>query len=401
MKALRVAFIDHCARLSGAELALVRMLGAMEEIDCHVYLAEDGPLVSKLRESGAIVEVLSMGEGTRNLNRKRVGRWTSAAPRAVISLAYAVRLARKIRALRPDIVHTNTLKAALYGGVAAKLARVPLVVQPNDRLVEDYMPSSAIRLTRTALRWMPDAIVANSQTTLRTLGRPAHWRHPRFETVIYPPVPSVETFECRNGSALRIGMVGRIAPWKGQHVFLEALAKAFGEKDDGSSGEKVEWEAIVVGCALFGEDEQRYEADLRTIAGDLGIEGRVTFLGFRDDVPRELSQMDILVHASINPEPFGLVVVEAMAAGLAVVAAAPGGPAEVVEDGVTGLLYPTADVRALADALRTLAGDEPLRSRIGMAAKAKSAEFTPARTAASMIAVYGSVVSGQRRSGRQ
>ncbi len=135
---------------------------------------------------------------------------------------------------------------------------------------------------------------------------------------------------------------------------------------------------------------------LPNLARRLGFERRVRFLGFSDDVPHELAQMHILVHASVDPEQFGLVVVEAMSAGVSVVAAAPGGPAEVIEDGVTGLLYPAGDVDALAQALRRFVADPALRSRLGGAAEIRSADFAPAVTAGKVLAVYERVASAPR-----
>ena len=149
-------------------------------------------------------------------------------------------------------------------------------------------------------------------------------------------------------------MVGRLAPWKGQNVFFQAFAKAFPD------GEEV---AVLVGSALFGED--KYERQLRELVCDLGIEERVEFRGFRSEVFEELSTVDALVHASIIPEPFGQVIVEGMAAGLPVIAVRAGGPAEILVDGETGLLYPSGDVDALASLLRRLADDVELRSRLG------------------------------------
>ena len=131
---------------------------------------------------------------------------------------------------------------------------------------------------------------------------------------------------------LRVGILGRLDPWKGQHVFLDAFAAAFG---DGGA------EAVIVGTKLFGDDGYLEELERQVKA--LGLEGRVEFRGFRDRVDDELRSLDVLVHASTIPEPFGQVVVEGMAAGLAVVAADAGGPAEVITHGVDGLLYPPGD----------------------------------------------------------
>ena len=126
-------------------------------------------------------------------------------------------------------------------------------------------------------------------------------------------------------------MVGRVAPWKGQHVFLPAFARAFAGGSE---------RAVIVGAAMFGATEADYGAGLQETASVLGIADRVDFRGFREDVWSELHQMDILVHASVTPEPFGQVIVEAMLAGVPVIASAAGGPGEIVTDNVDGRPLP-------------------------------------------------------------
>jgi glycosyltransferase involved in cell wall biosynthesis len=177
-------------------------------------------------------------------------------------------------------------------------------------------------------------------------------------------------------------MVGRIAFWKGQHVFLEAFARAFG------SGSEV---AVVVGDSLFGDDEARYGAGLREMTRVLDIAGRVDFRGFRNDVWKELAGMDILVHASVTPEPFGQVVVEAMLAGVPVIAAAGGGPNEILTSGVDGLLYPAGDVDALVEALTRLRHDAQLRVALSNAARVSAARFSPQVAASSLMELYANV----------
>ena len=363
----RIVFLDHTAVLSGGELALLRVLPELD-VDAHAILAQDGPFADALRDRGISVEILTLAESTRDLPRER----TLSPVHLLRTLGYAVRLARRIRQLDANVVHTNSLKSALYGGLAARLARVPAVWHVRDRIAPDYLPRGAVWLVRAASVLLPSAIVANSQATLRTLP-------PRRRSFVVPS--PVEVDARRNGAngTLRIGMVGRIAPWKGQHVFLEAFARAF---PDGDSV------ARIVGAPLFGADEEEYARSLPDLAERLGVAGRVDFAGFRTDVGHELAQLDVLVHASVLPEPFGQVVVEGMAAGLPVVAAAAGGPAEVVEAERTGLLYPPGDTDALAGALRRLAGDEALRARLGDAARTRAREFAPGPVARRIENVY-------------
>lgn len=143
---------------------------------------------------------------------------------------------------------------------------------------------------------------------------------------------------------LRVGTVGRLDRWKGQHLFLEAFAKGVPEWAGGSSRRR-----------RVAVRENGYKLELERQVTDLALEGRVNFRGLRNNVEDEFLRLDVLVHASIIPEPFGQVVVEGMAAGLPVVAADAGGPAEVIPDGVDGLLYLPGD----ADALSKPFGDWP------------------------------------------
>jgi glycosyltransferase involved in cell wall biosynthesis len=363
----KVVFLDHTATLSGGELALARLLSALD-VNAHVILGEDGPLAVRLRELGATVEVLPFA--ARELPRERVG-----APLATLtSIVYSVRLARRLRALRPDVVHANSLKSGLYGGVAGRLARVPVVWHIRDRISDDYLPPRVVRFVRLAARVLPSAVIANSETTGATLGVPA--------TIVPSPVV-VAPLDRRTNGTFRVGMIGRIAPWKGQHVFLDAFAQAFGEGDE---------RACVVGAPLFGADEEAYADRLRGLVTELDLDGRVEFTGFSHDVASELAHLDVLVHASTLPEPFGQVVVEGMAAGLAVVAANAGGPAEIVETETTGLLYPPGDAVALAAVLRRLAGDAGLRLRLGEAARERARAFSPETVAAQVEAVYRRVL---------
>jgi len=382
---LRVVYLDHCAQLSGGELALLTLLTEMRNVDTHVILGEEGPLVAQFLRRDISVEVLPLAAVAGKVKRDRV-RPGSVSSRSIgASVAYILRLARRLHRLRPDIVHTNSLKAALYGGVAARLVGLPVVWHIRDRIAPDYLPAAGVRLVRAMAGRVPQRIVANSRTTLATLG-PAGANGRVIASPVRLPSGLDPLRQDRPDTALRVGMLGRLAPWKGQHLFLDAFAAAF------PRGREL---AVVVGGSLFGEDE--YGASLQSRATSLGLEDRVEFRGFRDDVMVELRTMDIVVHASIVPEPFGQVIVEAMAAGVPVIAADAGGPAEIVTDGIDGLLYPPGDVPALANSMRTLADDPVLRDRLQCAARRRARDFAPERVASQVMDVYRSVVATRRR----
>ena len=191
-----------------------------------------------------------------------------------------------------------------------------------------------------------------------------------------PYLPSRDIHPARRG-VMRIGMVGRLAPWKGQDVFLRAFARAAAGGDQ---------RAVIIGSAIFGEDD--YASALRGLAAELGVADRVEFRGFLHNVEAQLGDLDVLVHASVLAEPFGQVIVEGMAAGLPVIASDAGGAAEIVEDGVDGLLFPPGDVDALCDALTRLLLDAPLRQRLGEAGRRRARDFRPDVIGPQMMDVY-------------
>lgn len=374
---LRVVYLDHVARMSGGELALLRLIEALPGVDAHVILGEDGPLRGALVRAGATVEILALDPSTRDLRRGEVGAGAGALQAAARTAAYTVRLARRLRELEPNLVHTNSLKSGYYGSVAARLAGVPVIWHLRDRIATDYLPSSAVRLTRALLRVLPDMVVCNSAETLRTAGTGV-----RAGAVVGSPVvpdpyePSAIGTAAHEGFV--IGIVGRLAEWKGQHVFLRALAEL--------RSNHPEIHGRIIGSAMFGEDD--FERRLRELADQLGLSTAVTFTGFVEHVEAELANLDVLVHASIVPEPFGQVVVEGMAAGLPVVATDAGGPAETVTNGLDGLLVPPGDVPALAAALSRLVEDSELRRRLGTAGIVRSKDFAPDKIGDRMRTLY-------------
>src|SRR3954454_4387162 len=166
----RVVFVNHCARLSGGELALERLLRALgDAVEMHVVLGEAGPLLPRLERAGVATEVLPLGLGTLNTPRTHVTLRRPPLREVGATAAYAVRLNRLLRRVRPDLVHANSLKALVYGGLAGRLAGIPVVWHVRDRIAPDYMPAAAARLVGSLARTLPSATIANSRETLRML----------------------------------------------------------------------------------------------------------------------------------------------------------------------------------------------------------------------------------------
>lgn len=385
---LRVTYLGHTAQLSGGELALERLLAVLEDVEPTVILAEEGPLAARFREAAVPVEIMPMGEDARHFRREDVQ--PSKIQLVVLRDAIVMiwRLSRRLRAQRPDLVHTNTLKAALYGGAAGRLAGVPVIWHVRDRIAPDYLPPAAVRFIRLAYRILPTAVIANSNATLSTLKGDGDCVRV-LDAVVGSPVaraaPRTIDRALRPTGPLTIGMVGRLAPWKGQDLFLRAFAQCF-------PGEEAR--ARIVGASMFDGDDWRRR--LQQLAVELGIAERVDFVGFKHDVGAEYECLDIFVHASVIPEPFGQVILEAMANGLGVIVPDAGGPREIVTDGVDGLLYRMGNVDSLARQMRRLADDAKLRASLGRAARARVNDFGPEKVRDQIMQVYSAVLSGKR-----
>jgi glycosyltransferase involved in cell wall biosynthesis len=353
---LRVALLNHSGRLGGGEFSMLRLAGALdpERVKLTVIAGEDGPFVQRLHELGADVVVVPMDPRLVHRRKDTLGAGAFADVQLWRQLAAAVWPRTEIlRRRQIQIVHTNSMKAHILGGICGRMAGAKVLWHVRDHVAPPYLPPAAARAMRTAARMLPHHVIAVSHSAARTIGRDV--------TVIHQSVPLPQLGpERTNPSRVRIGLVGRIAPWKGQDVFLDAAEQLAPRFPDA--------EFVVVGSALFGEHE--LERSLRARAEQPPLGGRVSFLGFRDDMDEVYRGLDVAVHASTLAEPYGNVVLEAMASRVATVAAAEGGPLEIVEHDRTGLLVPPRDPRLLADALASLLLDPRKRLRLARDARA-------------------------------
>lgn len=335
-----------------------------DEHEVHAVFFEHGPMVDRLRSAGASVVIVDVADGV--VNARRHGRLPGRD-----ALGAVRRVRAELAAIGPDIVHTHSLKAGLVAGTAARTLRVPFVWHVHDRVSTDYLPRMTVAALKAALLLLPDAVAGNSRSTLATFRS----RGPRavVPNPVPGPPPGFRARDGRDGAPETFGLVGRITPWKGQDVFLEAFAQAFPRGPQ---------RAVLVGAPMFGEES--FLLELEALVTSLGLDGRVEFRGHRDDIWQELARLDVLVHASRIPEPFGLVIVEGLAAGLGVVAVDQGGPAEYLR-GVRGVaLIDRADRASLSAGLCAAASDGPSAEEAASVAQG----FKPSRASESALRLY-------------
>jgi glycosyltransferase involved in cell wall biosynthesis len=215
--------------------------------------------------------------------------------------------------------------------------------------------------------------------------------------VVFSPI-RVEAFGQTNGVAeLRaefgmadgnrlISNVGRLDWWKGLDYFLQAMAEVIASQP--------EVKALIVGAPDPTPASQAYYEKLKRIVIDLQLSEHVIFTGFRTDIPRIMAASDIVVHSASEPEPFGRVVVEAMASGRPVVATAAGGVLDIVEDRVTGLLVPPKNAALMAKAIRQLLHNREQAEAIGQRAQQRAKErFSVERHVTVVQRIYQQVLA--------
>ena len=400
---MRVMYLNPSGQLGGAETGLLEILASLRHAQpawtLHLLVAGEGPLAARVAALGVSTAVLAfppsiarLGEsgGSFAGHRSRF-LWQLALSAAPIA-AYLGRLRAAIRDFAPDVVHTNGFKMHLLG---ARTDRGPKLVWH----LHDYLssrPMSARLLRRSRLRCA--AVVANSASVAndvrQTIGNDVNVFTVRnaVDLVRFNPVGDRMNLDERAGlpaaapDAVRVGLLGTFARWKGHITFLEAIARV---------PRHVPIRGYVIGDAVYDtEGSQRSRSELMHVVERLGIGDRVGFTGFVAHAESALRALDVVVHASTSPEPFGLVIAEAMACERPVIVSLAGGAAEIVTVGVDALGHQPADVAQLAARITELAIDPALRSRIGRAARATAERcFDRARLAKELAPIYQSVLT--------
>jgi len=366
--------------VGGTEMHLAQVLPELvrrgHEVAIHT-LSGAGPLAAPLAKAGVCVAVPPPAGG-----------------RAMRILGACVAYVRFIREWRPDVIHFFLPEAYMVGApIALALGRTRLAMA--RRSLNDYQSRRPMlaRLERL-LHGRMRALVGNAQRVVDQLaeeGAPAERlcviRNGIDLTRFAGSAPRASTraaLGIRDGTIVLIS-VANLIPYKGHEDLIDALARCGSDLPD--------WTLLCVGA---GEERRQV---LAARAAGAGLAGRVNFLGRRTDVPDLLAAADIAVLTS-HEEGFPNAVIEAMAAGLPVVATRVGGVPEAVVDGVTGRLVPPRDPAALSDAIRELTADAPLRYRMGEAGRARThVEFALDACVARYDDLYARIFAGRPVSG--
>jgi glycosyltransferase involved in cell wall biosynthesis len=370
---MKIAIVMPLAeQRGGAELTLWHLMQHRqgENVDWLAIFLENGSMVAQVQSLG--VETCLVPAG-----RLREPHLFMAAVIQIASIA---------RRSRADLIFSWMTKAHLYSSLAAKLAGIPsLWYQHGLPSTQSWMDTIATMLPACGVLACSKA-GAEAQARLRPL-RPIRILYPGVELERFNPgvLPSPEEMRRKLGlpeSGPLIGLVGRLQRWKGIHVLVDAMPKVLRSYPDAH--------CVVVGGKHDLEPD--YPAYLEGKIAALGMRDQVTMVGLQRNIPEWMQAMDVIVHAS-DYEPFGLVVIEAMALGKPVVAGARGGPSEIVTDGVNGFLTPYSDAEALASAILRYLDDREFARSLGAAARERTLDFSTQRYAQNFIEAVRDLLS--------
>ena len=389
--------------MGGAEVVLLDIVASLRQsapdLSLSLIVGSDGPLVSKAAALGVHTLVLpfpasiaSLGDaaagGPAGAQQSRIsllGRMLRATPDTA---EYLLHLRRTIRKLAPDIIHTNGFKMHLLAARAAP-RRVPLVWHLHDYL--SARPFMGPLLRQYAKRC--SLAIANSESVAEDLrsvcgpGLNVKRIYNGIDLKRFSPtgpkldLDSLSGFSPAGPEIIRVGLPATFARWKGQEVFLRALA---------SVSRIVPLRGYLIGGPLYQTAGSQYSLEaLQALAEKFGVADRVRFTGFVDQPEAAMRALDIVVHASTEPEPFGLVIAEAMACGRPVIVSNAGGAAELIQDRIDALTHSPGDAAELARRIHELATDAELRNQLGTKARQTAEQrFDRARYAGEFVSLY-------------
>lgn len=401
---MRIAFVSVSDQMGGSEVVLLEILRGLArsrgDWDLHLMTPGHGALTHAARASGISVTVLAMPPSLAGFGE--IGAWNRrfALPVQVVRTmidvpGYQRAFDTTLRRIAPDVVHTNGFKAHLFA--ARRQGSDAALVWHIHEYVSNR-PMTRTLLQRFASRC--DAVVANSESVaadVRTVVDDG-----RVRTILnavdletFAPDGAVADLDARANlspaapGTIRVGLPATFARWKGHTVFLQALAALPAD---------LAIRGYVIGGAVYDTRGSQYSiSELQAVARTLGIADRVGFTGFVDTPADAMRALDIVVHASTDPEPFGMVIAEAMACGRAVITTATGGAAELVRDGVDAVVHRPGDGSHLAAAIAALAIDAPRRARLGANARAAAVQRFDARRMTERFAeLYDDTVQRRR-----
>lgn len=378
MKNVKIVFLAPTGQLGGAERCLVDALWSFQqdypEFQKTLIIGSDGLLAEQARNENTEVIVLpfplrfaSIGDSGLPHYQffliKLLWKMLLAGPAMML---YLLRLRRAIARQKPDVVHVLGLKMQILSLLAVP-RRVRIVWNVQDYISLRPMVRRVMKIAmKTFGQRRKIAAGCCSDDVCKDMA--IVFPHNEIDTIatIYNTIDT-ETFrpegekspELQKVNAIQMGLVATYARWKGHELFIEALAKL------NTAPALPAWHGWIIGGPIYATAASQWTRDeLQEMLEKNKLVEKVSLMKFQSNPASVMRGLDILVHASTKPEPFGRVIAEGQACGCAVVAVNSGGSAEVYEEGVTGLGFSMGNADSLAEVLKKLLTESDLRDKI-------------------------------------
>lgn len=372
---LRVLLVDHAPIVGGVEIMIKELLTGLDPEHVAPTIVTDAHSPMRGQFSKTYPEIpITLTRLKGNV----------LAPFTWLQSAW--QLAQTARKTQAQVIQTFTARTHLISALAGPLAGVPVVWRLNDDTLYRPLAAWAGRVPRRII-----SVSAHLRTHYKGVLRVTDLIP---DGVPQPPLPTQAEARTRlnlPAEGLLVVLVARLVRWKGQTVLIDALAQLAAQYPPLRVALVGGWSAADEGPGPLGGGET-YLHELEEQSKALGVRDRVLFVGHSPNPGMYLAAADIVAHTSLQPEPFGRGIVEGMAAGRPVVAIDAGGPAEIVQPEVTGLLIPPNNAKALAAALQRLLSDADLRARLGQQGQARAqAEYALPQMAQRFTQVWQAV----------
>lgn len=374
MKKTGILYVNHVSRIAGAERGLLDLVCNLDRNEFDPFAAvPEGRLSSKLESAGIPTKHIEMRRFRKTINPIILFDYFINWRRAV------KRLERVISEQSVALVHTNSNVAQIYAGPAASRCGVPCVWHCRDLVNLGPFYKWMAKHSRKVI-----AISGTVQTHLEKNGVDSHRIkviYNAVDTQKFKPLGRREDVRRKMGiesSASVVAMIGQMVPWKNHSVFLDCAYRVLAEMPDAVF--------VVVGSDVFGENSA-YEKQIKERAR-VRFGNKMVFTGYREDIDEVLEGVDVVVHPA-SREPFGRSIIEAMAMQIPVVAVDSCGPAEIIENGKSGILVPEGDLDAMVYAVLKLLKNKAAAFEMGQHALARvESGFSMKDFAANVKSVY-------------
>jgi len=402
---MRIVYLNPLGVLGGAERSLLDMLSSIRQTvpsaDLSLVVGTPGPLTKEAQKIGVRAMLLPM---PANLVGVGDSAWTNGlSPKTKLSLmrlapsigletwGYLQKLRNTLAMLRPDLVHSNGIKFHLLSQLAAR-GSWPVLWHIRDFLSSRPLGARILRWSARGTHGGIAISLAVQQDVRKVLGPlPVEMIYNAIDTQLFSPglgdgskLDTLAGLPAAAPGTMRIGLVATFARWKGHELFLQAASQFVRAFPDS----KVRF--YIIGGPIYSTRGPQFsELELRTIASVLGIADRIGLIGFQQNPANVYRALDVVVHASTQPEPFGRTIVEAMACGKPVIVSEDGGARELFIPDQDAVAYPPGNVTALTRRIKELIDAPSFRTHLAANARQTAvARFDRARFGPQILAAY-------------